>query len=44
MPICYFFKDMDVSRVMVHAQQIEEEKLKEITRDSKREKRGEGES
>ncbi|WMV08079.1 hypothetical protein MTR67_001464 [Solanum verrucosum] len=34
---------MDVSRLMIHAQQIEE-KLKEKTRDSKREKRDDGQS
>uniref|UniRef100_M1DQ60 Zinc knuckle family protein n=1 Tax=Solanum tuberosum TaxID=4113 RepID=M1DQ60_SOLTU len=35
---------MDVSLLMIHAQQIEEEKLKGKTRDSKRERRDDGES
>ncbi|XP_049364580.1 uncharacterized protein LOC125829401 [Solanum verrucosum] len=36
-------KEMDVSRLKVHAQQIEEEKLKEKTKDSKRARRDDGE-
>uniref|UniRef100_M1D8J8 Gag-pol polyprotein n=1 Tax=Solanum tuberosum TaxID=4113 RepID=M1D8J8_SOLTU len=37
-------KEIDVSHFMVHAQQIEEEKLKDKTRDSKRPRREDGES